>query len=197
MIMFESIEVVMTAQLSEERHNGILALAANRESSSYSAPFFKHILFAVTHKADFVFSMFKAQMIAGLDPLRSANLHRDGDLALARDFCTNGSKWSCLCCCWHHSVLLTLVACKVLRIAMQRQSLRCQKGNPRRTAPLFHPIRRVPNAFELSYIKNLPNVICIVCPHMRDKGRMFGELLLIGSFDGLFPVDHHLVQFLH
>src|ERR1035437_9196881 len=85
-MMFESIEVVMTAHLPKERDNGLPALAFNRESSPYSAPFHEDVLFGVTEHTKPIFLRLETDIVAWLDTQGLANLDGNGDLALAGDF---------------------------------------------------------------------------------------------------------------
>ena len=66
-MIFESIEVVMTAHLPKECDNSFPALTLNRESSPNPAPFFKRIFVRVPDHANAALLLLKANIIAGLD----------------------------------------------------------------------------------------------------------------------------------
>ena len=58
----------------------------------------------------------------------------------------------------------------------------------------FTPLAGSQAPCELAYIQDLPEVVGVVRSDMRDQRRVRGQRLLVGGLDGLFPVDHDLVE---
>ena len=54
----------------------------------------------------------------------------------------------------------------------------------------------IPGALFLTDVDDLTDVIGIVCADMGDGRSPLGELLVIGRFDGFFPVGENLVELL-
>jgi hypothetical protein len=69
------------------------------------------------------------------------------------------------------------------------------KSAGRDYAGLFDAFARIPGALEFADIENLADVVGVVGADVGDERGVGGELLIVGGFDGFFPVGENLIEF--